>query len=1073
MSLENEDQRSPDKGSTVFDVVLKKPKITYPREFMLSLSNLDICKKLPSGFDESLLCEFEDALQSTQDLPRNPGGLPLQGFRRNEHGSSPPTRGDSGNYSRGIYGKWESRSSGRSDRDSDSQSDRDSDSGRRYGHHARRSWQSSEQDGLLGSGSFPRPSGYAGGIAAPKVRANEPYQLSKTNEPYHPPRPYKAVPYSRRDTDAFNDETFGSTECSNEDKAEEERRRRASFEMMRKEQQKALQEKQKLLLEKHKSSDVSELHELLEDKKERKEPFLRNNEFEVSAATPTLGNDSEKSSLGSNSPASRPLVPPGFKNNILEKSSVLRSPIHHPLLEEGKRVTGSDAEVNLVQNGINDGLEQRLSQDISLFDGKPTEKTHHTTLFDKGENVNLRKSTDLPISKPGMVDQLPHASSHSNGTFENPESVELSVVALEDKIVGDSNKKFSTSILGKIFGSTLSINEDGSGAAEHNDSKPDDTWSPNSGKSSKFAQWFFEEEAKPVDDTLSAKPSSLLSLIVSGDKDRYQVSDTEAAEKLPCDFSNKTSKQSSKLTLDMPSAADGVSDQACIDNKQGTVPTVLTCEDLEQSILTEYSAKTTNTLLNGWSTTDRNTEQPSEHVNDHASVHLLSLLQKGTDKSNVTLNSGVDINMFDKPLISEENDMDSVVKEPKGEEHCKNDLNSGKTLTLETLFGSAFMKELQSVGAPVSIQRSSTGSAEVDPGDAHGLPFPVINDDSSTSAIDKVGLQELSRDHRVFASNHGQQIKMSTAENWLGFDGFQIGTTSPKHHPEAVPKHGGLEEAVGFQLPEENIIPVTDPRNHRMSTFVPTHNSVNNNFSSNIPINVMDKLAASSAVKDERFMPGPESLPFIRSPFGNMEPEFPYHNLQAQQSSPEFQPPQLAQVRPSYNQLESHLAHMSSQMKFLGPEPMFSHDFPASHQFPSAMIQHPFHRPSIGGSGFDGPSHHSMLHQMQMSGNRTPHVLADLPRGGPVAHHGNQASGFIQEMNQIQGFPFGALQPNIGSDGFPIPAHDMHSGSNPPEAFQRLIEMELQANSKHIHPFATGHNQGVYGREIDMGFRYR
>ncbi|KAL0339449.1 UNVERIFIED_CONTAM: hypothetical protein Sangu_1467000 [Sesamum angustifolium] len=342
MSLENEDQRSPDKGSTEFDVVLKKLKITYPREFLLSLSNLDICKKLPSGFDESLLCEFEDAIQSTQDRPRNPGSLPLQGFRRNEYGSSPPTRGDSSNYSRGIYGKWDSRSSGRNDRDSDSQSDRESDSGRRYGHHARRSWQTSEQDGLLGSGSFPRPSGYAGGIAAPKLRANEHYQLSKSTEPYHPPRPYKAVPYSRRDTDSYNDETFGSTECSNEDKAEEERRRRASFEMMRKEQQKVLQEKQKLLLEKHKSSDVSALHELLEDKKEKKESFLRNNEFEDSAATPTLGNDSEKSSFASNSPASRPLVPPGFKNNILEKSSVVRSPIHNPLVEASVGETHDD-----------------------------------------------------------------------------------------------------------------------------------------------------------------------------------------------------------------------------------------------------------------------------------------------------------------------------------------------------------------------------------------------------------------------------------------------------------------------------------------------------------------------------------------------------------------------------------------------------------------------------------------------------------------------------------------------------------------------------------------------------------
>ena len=51
---------------------------------------------------------------------------PLLSFRRTEYGSSPPSKGDSSNYSRGVYGRWDNRSSGRSDRDSDSQSDRDS-----------------------------------------------------------------------------------------------------------------------------------------------------------------------------------------------------------------------------------------------------------------------------------------------------------------------------------------------------------------------------------------------------------------------------------------------------------------------------------------------------------------------------------------------------------------------------------------------------------------------------------------------------------------------------------------------------------------------------------------------------------------------------------------------------------------------------------------------------------------------------------------------------------------------------------------------------------------------------------
>lgn len=65
------------------------------------------------------------------------------------------------------------------------------DSGKRFGNQLRRSWQGPEHDGLLGSGSFPRPSGYTPGLAALKFRANDNYQLNRSNEPYHPPRPYK------------------------------------------------------------------------------------------------------------------------------------------------------------------------------------------------------------------------------------------------------------------------------------------------------------------------------------------------------------------------------------------------------------------------------------------------------------------------------------------------------------------------------------------------------------------------------------------------------------------------------------------------------------------------------------------------------------------------------------------------------------------------------------------------------------------------------------------------------------------------------------------------------------------
>ncbi|KAL0464842.1 UNVERIFIED_CONTAM: hypothetical protein Slati_0371800 [Sesamum latifolium] len=1032
MSLGNEDRRSLDNGSEKFDVVLTKQKISYSTDFLLSLSNLDICKRLPSGFDESLISDFEDALLRLPDRPRIPGSLPVHGFRRNEYGSSPPTRGGSGSYPRGTSGKWESRSSGRSDRDSDSQSDRESDSGRRYGHQSRRSWQTPEHDGLLGSGSFARPSGYAAGISAAKVRANEHHQLGRSSEPYHPPRPYKAVPHSRRDTDAYNDETFGSVECTSEDRAEEERRRRASFEMMRKEQQKVLQEKQRLHLEKHESGGVSDLFEVLVNSKQ--DNSVNNDELEVSAAAPISSNDLEKSSFVSHSPSSRPLVPPGFKSNTLDKSSGLRSLTHPSSSEVQKPVKGEclvDAGQNLVQN-TNDGSERRLSQEISVVDGQPPEKAQHG--LNKGENVDLHVSLDVPIKeKPGVEDQLLRLSGHldSHGTLDDPEIAELNGTRVSnDKSVRDSDRNHSTSGLEKILGSTLSVNDGHSSSAEHHDSKPDGTWSPNSVQSSKFAQWFFEEEAKVPGDVSSASPNDLLSLIVS---------------------------------------ADGVSDQACINNKEEGIPTVLTCEDLEQSILSEYHAKTTNLqpVLRNWGPTSTNTNQPSTRVDDHASLQLLSMLQKSTDQNTTTVSSDVDISLADKQPSSQENDWATVGNKPQGEVNSKVVPNLSKKLTLETLFGTAFMKELQSVQAPVSVQKGSLGTAQVDAPELHGLPLPIIDNDIASSTTDETGFQRPSHDFTA-PSNHRQHTKLGRTESWVGSEDSTIGITSSKLHTEAVPKHGGLERVVDFQLPEEeNLMSAGGTQDKRMLAFMPTGNSITNiNLSSDMPINLTDKLAALGAVvKSKRGMEGLENLPFARNSYEQMEPEIAYGNVRVQHSSPLFQTPQMTKVRPPYPHLEPHHAHMNSHMNFLGPEPIYNHDSPANHQFSSSMIRPPFHHPNVRIAGFDVPSQQSMLHQMQISGNNPPHMLPDFPRGGPVSHHSNQATGFIQEMNQMQGFPFGPRQPTIGSRGVPIPA-------NPPEALQRLIEVELRANSRQIHPFAPGHSQGMYGHEVDMGLRY-
>lgn len=65
------------------------------------------------------------------------------------------------------------------------------DSGRRSVNQHRRLGQKPEQDGLLGSGVFPRPSGYQSWTSGSKDRGDGHYQLNKSSEPYQPPRPYK------------------------------------------------------------------------------------------------------------------------------------------------------------------------------------------------------------------------------------------------------------------------------------------------------------------------------------------------------------------------------------------------------------------------------------------------------------------------------------------------------------------------------------------------------------------------------------------------------------------------------------------------------------------------------------------------------------------------------------------------------------------------------------------------------------------------------------------------------------------------------------------------------------------
>ncbi|CAJ1820888.1 unnamed protein product [Sphenostylis stenocarpa] len=993
MSFENEDQSLLDQATD--QGLQKKLKISYTREFLLSLSELDICRQLPSGFDQSLLSEFEDA---SQDRQRISGGLSMHSFRRNEYGSSPPTRGDS--FPRGIHGKWETRTSARSDKESDSQSEWDSDSSKRFGNQSRRSWQGPEHDGLLGSGSFPRPSGYTPGLSAPKLRANDNYQLNRSNEPYHPPRPYKA-PHSRRETnDSYNDETFGSLECTSEDRAEEERKRRASFELMRKEQHKAFQDKHKLNPDKN--NNDFDITSLVED--DEKKPVNRSNEsVEPHVTLTALSNDEKSSSLSQTPSSARPLVPPGFASTKLERNLATKTSLSTHSTEAGQPAPGDTGEV-LEASQLN-------------AEGKGKEAI---------------------------------------GTF-NPDN--------------------SNSILYKLFGNASAVDGDKSTSIiEQPDHKADVTWSQHAFQSSKFAHWFVEDEKNPVDD-MTNRPNDLLSLIVGGEKGGLQTSNIETTEHIGSNFSFLNSEPISEHMAS--NAAHNIINNSGVfskSDKPEVSPAVLTCEDLEQSILSQVSE-------NGSSRKqpiqdedlDAKTEQ-STSIDNHASQHLLSLLQKGTSYNDTELSSILDSTNKVPNIdgVTTNNDLDN----PREENADVS--NSSKTLTLETLFGSAFMKELQSVGAPLSVQRGSVGSAGADVSESLLFPFPT-----SDNVHPATGEHILNRHGSgVLPLEQTNQPKTNRFdEQWLGFSDSQGDVNSSLLHSEL--SKAGFKGPLDIHLPEEdNLITVSDP----LQNFLSAGNIVKTDMSQDTTVDITRKLAAlNPAFRDDRFVTRNHEGPAYPhgGPYDMREPGIPFQNLNVQRSQQIH--PQLnhggpmnhggsQQIHPQLNQLDIHSPHISSYMKLPNPEGMIRHNSPPNHQFPGNMLRPPFHQPNSGLAGFDPPVHHSMLQQMHMQGNLPPpHLLRGFPRGAPMPPHpSNPMTGFMQEPNPVQGqgFPFSGHQhPTFGGPGIQLQAPDVGGGRNHPEALQRLFEMELRSNPKSIH--ASGHSQGMYGQELDLGFGYR
>lgn len=1010
MSSENEDIVLVPQAEDSSERTLKQTKISYSREFLLSLSGLEECKKLPRGFDASILSEFEDSSSShrIQDRHRVPGSLSLQGFRRSEYGSSPPTRGDWGNFSRESHG-WDTRSSGRSN--TDSQSDKDSDSGRRYGNQSRSPWQSSEHDGLLGSGSFPRTSGFGAGAAAPRSRPDDHEQQKKVNEPYHPPRPYKATLHTRRDKDSFNDETFGSTELTSQDRAEKEQKRRAEFESMRKEQQKVLQENLKLSSGRPKVDPFdSLLNELGGDK-------MTDKVVEPPGKT-SAQHESGKLSASS-APPVRPLVPPGFASSVVEKNAF--------------------AKPSNPSNSIEAG-------NFELENGYQPEKE--------------------PTRGTGLIkfhSEISGHSSYKGGSTD--EIVQLDTErTIVQKIVTESSQ--STSLLEKLFGSALTVDDAPAvKLVEDQDAKTHSVVSPHGFESSKFAQWFLEEGKKPDERVSTEKSNGLLSLIV-GEKDGSLISDSKATQNPNHEL--LFGRVESNI---WPDESIAVSEP--LNNKKIEVATmVLTCEDLEQSILSGINESNSDSLPLGQGHYASRIEfdQPKASVDNNASQHLLSLLQKGTRSNVLAPTAIVDPGPFTHFHEVEPHVTD--VTHGNANDGSTDKLNSsGKSLTLETLFGSAFMQELQSVGTPVSSQRNSDGSARAY--DSSALSFPVSDDAHHAPAIEGIGPKAGGISNSV--DNRQPNINPDIGGRYFGFNDTRSGSGLSRLGSNPGAYDGLLEP----RLPEEDSFD-SDPVNAHGSMFAPSKDVLNTElFSSNQPVNVAEKLAALGvAFKNEQsVVRGRGGTPFLGGPFDMLKPDVAFENLHAQSPPMHFQPQQMNHRRPPFHPLDPHLAHIDLQMNYLPPEMMIHHNARTLHQFPPNMVRPPFQNPGPALPEFDPSIRHPLLQQMHMNSNlpHAPHALGGFPGGSPMPlHPSNIPSGFPQEHNPMQGFSFAQQRPDFGGL-LPPPGPELGGLSNPPEGLQRLLEMELRLNQKQVmHPFPpSSRPRPMHGDELDPGFWYR
>lgn len=986
-------------------------RITYSTEFLLSVGGSDHCKKLPVGIDATVLSEL---------LGRSDAA---------------------GAYSR--TGRWDARSSGSSDHEGDLPGRESNQLDKCSGNQSRHNWRNTEHDGLLGSGAFPRPLGYVRPLASNDRGSG--YQLSRNSGRYQPPRPYKDVPVSRKDIDSINDETFGSFECSSDDIVEEERKRRAAFELMRKEQHKAMQEK-KIAPDSEKENIGDDTISLLQNSAEKRGPPTKSNKQDELKVSSLSKEDAIKTSALLPTPTTRPLKPPGFANALPEKRLQLQSS-NTSLNSENKSLCAHNAT-----------REEKISEVMCLGGPKEGNKSAKSISTSKNEQNSIPDSIgtigqkhEHPSSSQGGVTSVEYVSGILNTSKDwDNDAMDNCSTEKEGKSTNKTScrQDNSVSILDKFFGNALSNSSGNSPSYIESQQLNTDILVSSVPESSKYVQWFPDEGSGHAED-LSSK--SLLSMIVK-DENLFAENMVRGPSASDDTFENKSPRSpsycdagSKLLHFISPTPAVGILKEysTSTDDITESVP-VMTCEDLEQTMLAHVADTSSSNQQN--TVQEHRAEQIA--VDQHASHHLLSLLQKGTNRKG---SSPLEFHMgpADELLSSDPNCMVNGGKTATTPVNNAEPIpTSVKNVTLEALFGAAFMNDLHSRDSPVSVREHTAD------GPNSSSKRLLFSEEGKTIP------SFIAEDHHL-----GEQMVPFSHSKGGAFR-MKPGTGEEYGNPEfpGSSREGASfdEKALEIQLPEEdNLFSVND----------------------SLHAQNIDHFPFAKSARDEGLLPEKEDTD-LNYRLRNLAPgeaehkQILGHDLLGSHSHDWRDQIDLNNLYHLFQSKPSAQSPMNRASPMFPPTDHTNKNQQAPLNMPEAIhrgtrcsfrqdmnyMQHVV--PAPGGPRVDPAARHLMLQHMSMPGSFPPQ---GLPRGVPQSQPVHHMPGYRTEMSNANSFQMHPHQPGYGEFGMAM------AGPPGPEVgvnqLERLIQMELRSRSKQIHPAMAGTVPGFYEPELNMNFR--